>query len=221
MRSDRARSCGVSRTPLQTAAGALLVAILVASAGAAPVIDRVLAVVQGSIVTLSDVNAAMALGLVNTAGAADPVGSALEQLIERSLQLVEVERYAPSEPAAEDVEARLAIIRSRFSNEAELQRMLRATGLTEQRLRAIARDDLRLQAYFNQRFASASVPSDEEVLRYYREHQAEFVRDGTQQTLSEATPEVRRRLEAARRAASIDEWSRSLRLRADVLIIPR
>lgn len=205
----------------RVAAIAINVLLVGGVASAAPVIDRVLAVVQGSILTLSDVNAAISLGLVNTAGAQDPIGSALEQLIERSLQLVEVERYAPPEPRPEEIDARLALIARRFENQAELERMLQATGLSIERLRAIARDDLRLQAYLNQRFASFSEPSDEDVLGYYREHQQQYMRDGVLQPLSEVRADVRRRLETDRRAALIDEWSRQLRLRADVLVIPR
>ena len=204
-----------------TAAALFLWFCLGTAAAAAPVIDRVLAVVQGAIVTLSDVQAAMALGLVNTAGAADPVGSALEQLIERSLQLIEVERYSPPEPSAEEVEARLRPIRARFPDEESFRRTVAALGLTDARLQSIARDDLRLHTYLNQRFASVTDPSDEEVAQYYREHQQEFVRDGVPQPLGEAAPEVRRRLQASRRAGLVDEWSRQLRQRADVLVIPR
>lgn len=186
----------------------------------APLIDRVLAVVQGSILTLSDVNAAIALGLVNIAGASDPIASALEQLIERSLQLVEVERYAPPEPATAEVDARVGVIRRRFASEAALEHTLRATGLTLDSLRSIARDDLRLQAYMNQRFAFGDA-TDDEVLRYYREHQQEFLSEGVPQPLEQVAPAIRRRLETSRRAALIDEWSKQLRLRADVLIVPR
>lgn len=206
---------------MRVTAGAVCALLFASAAWAMPVIDRVLAVVQGSIVTLSDVNAALALGLVNTAGAADPVGSALEQLIERSLQLVEVERYAPPEPAPDAIDARVALIRRRFAGEAEFEQMLRVTGLTVERLRAIARDDLRLQAYLDQRFASFSEPSEDDVRQYYRERQQEFVRDGVQQPLTAVAADVRRRLQAERRATLIDEWSRQLRLRADVLVIPR
>lgn len=209
------------RTPHVTAAALLFCLVFGSVVAAAPVIDRVLAVVQGSIITLSDVQAALALGLVNTAGAADPIGPALEQLIERSLQLVEVERYSPPEPSAGEVEARLRPIRARFPDDESFRRTVAALGLNDERLRAIARDDLRLYAYLNQRFASVTDPTDEEVARYYREHQQEFVRDGVPQPLSEAAPELRRRLQAARRAELVNEWSRQLRQRADVRVVPR
>ena len=65
----------------------------------ADVIDRVLAVVGGQIITLSDVNAALRFGLVPADVSTDPVDAALQRLIDRRLMLAEVERYAPPEPS--------------------------------------------------------------------------------------------------------------------------
>jgi hypothetical protein len=58
-------------------------------------------------------------------------------------------------------------------------------------------------------------------MRYYRAHQNQFVRNGVQQALTEVEGEVRARLGAARRTTLVEEWSRQLRDRADVLIVPR
>jgi hypothetical protein len=132
-----------------------------------------------------------------------------------------VERYAPPEPAAEEIAARVRRIHQRFESEDDLQRTLSVLGLTTERLNAIARDDLRLEAYLNQRFAPVTDPPEEEVSRYYREHQREFIRGGVLLSLGQVAGEIRRRLETALRAERIDEWSRQLRLRADVLVIPR
>ncbi len=188
---------------------------------AAAVIDRILASVSGGIITLSDVNAAIELGVVNTSGASDPLQAALDQLIARSLMLAEVDRYAPPEPGAAEIDARIGTLRARAGTEERLKQAMTAGGLSEASLRGIARDDLRLEAYLSQRFATLTPAADEEVLRYYREHQNVFVRDGVQQPLAEVEAEVRRRIDASRRAALIDEWSRQLRQRADVLILPR
>ena len=69
----------------------------------AETIDRVLAVAGGQVILLSDVTAALDLGLVSDDGAADRVGAALAKLINRDLVLVEANRYAPPEPADADV----------------------------------------------------------------------------------------------------------------------
>src|SRR5437660_1579258 len=101
---------------------AILVAVLVFSGGAmasAEIIDRVVAVVAGQVITKSDVDAAVALGMAGN----------LQELIDRMLMLNEVRRVAPPEPTATDVQARLARMRARFASPAAFARMLAASGL--------------------------------------------------------------------------------------------
>jgi hypothetical protein len=225
MRSDGTAPDARPRRRATIAAAVLGLLVLFAAAAApvrvhgAPIIERILAVIAGSIVTLSDVHAAIRLGLVDPGAAVDPVAAALEQVIERSLMLIEVERYAPGEPDQEAVSARLRELHARFATDEARQRSLAAYGLTDARLAAIARDELRLERYLAQRFASGGVARDEEVLAYYREHASEFTRDDLPRPLSEVEPEIRRRLDAARRAALVDEWVRGLRRRADVTVL--
>ena len=59
---------------------------------------------QRQLITLSDVNAAHDLGLVTPRDSGDRVRDVLSQLIDRELQLAEVDRYAPPEPSAAEVE---------------------------------------------------------------------------------------------------------------------
>ena len=61
----------------------------------AEVIDRVLAVVAGQVITLSDVRAVSELALLVGSNAPDALRGTLDQLIERELILTEVRRYAP------------------------------------------------------------------------------------------------------------------------------
>jgi hypothetical protein len=200
-------------------AAALFALIAPASLVAAPIIERVLASVSGTLITLGDAHAAIALGLVETRGTDDPIAAALDQLIERTLMLEEVERYAPPEPDPAALDARLAELRARLSSAQPLDRALEAYGLTPQALRSIARDDLRLSAYIDQRFAPSIPATDDAVMRYYSDHQQEFTSGGVLRPLAEVEAEVRRRLDAERRARLIEEWTLGLRLRADVLVV--
>src|SRR5687768_17366957 len=87
-------------------AALLLAALFVPAPPArAEIIDRVLAVVDGQIVTLSDARAALRFGLVPADVSADPIGAAMQRLIDRRLTLAEVERYAPPEPPQAAVDA--------------------------------------------------------------------------------------------------------------------
>lgn len=123
-------------------------------------IERTLALVGTQAITLNDVRAAMALGLV----AATAVPDATSQLVDRELVLREVQRYAPPMPAESAVEARLAEIRGRLQEPGALAGVLEQHGFTETRLRAWLRDDLRTDAYLAQRFASASTPEQRREL---------------------------------------------------------
>ena len=133
-----------------TIAGVLMAATLNAE-----VIDRVLAVVSGQVITLSDVTAARELGLQTAPGAADPVRAILTKLIDRELELAEVDRYAPPDPPAEAVDRELAAIRARFPSAASFDAALSRAGLDDRHLRETIRQNLRIRAYEDQRFTAA------------------------------------------------------------------
>ena len=133
----------------------LAVAILPVTLDAQPqgeLIERTLAIVAGQAITRADVQTARALALVN---AADDT-AAIERLVERTLILREVERYAPPEPEEAAIEQRLRELRDRLGAQ-ELPKLLSLGGFTEARLRAWIRDDSRIASYLNQRFAIAGV----------------------------------------------------------------
>lgn len=136
---------------------ALVVAFMLASgvvrASADEVIDRVLAVANGDVILLSDVRVARALQLVPDAGAADPDRAVLSGLIDRALMLNEVDRYAPPEPTAADVDRAFNEIRDRAGSLAALNDVLLKNGLDERRLRDTLRQNLRIRGYLTQRFA--------------------------------------------------------------------
>ena len=153
---------------LPTAALAVaLSAALAATQQSGELIERTLAIVGGQAITLSDVRAALALGLIDEAATGDAVGPATQQLIERSLVLREVQRYAPAEPAETAIDARVAVLSTRFPTADALRAALATVAFSELHLRAWARDDLRIAAYLDQRFAAAGSP----------ERRAELVRD--------------------------------------------
>jgi len=132
---------------------ALIVATLMASVVAAETIDRVLAVVAGQLITLTDVTAATDLGLQSADGAADPVRAVLSKLIDRELVLAEVDRYAPAEPTAEAVDREVQRVRQRFSSPEAFDSALARSGIDEAHLRETLRQDLRMRAYLDQRFS--------------------------------------------------------------------
>jgi hypothetical protein len=140
---------------------ALLLTALAVQPG--ELIERTLAIVAGQVITLSDVRTAAALGLVAGVEPQTPIETAAPRLIDRLLILREVQRYAPPEPAAAQIDERLAQVRQRLASPAEFARVLEAGGFTEARLRAWIRDDLRIEAYLRQRFAAAGSATQDVV----------------------------------------------------------
>jgi hypothetical protein len=125
------------------------------------IIDRIMAVVGGQPITLSDVQAATVFGLVPPAPPAtpDPLSYAVDRLIERVLIMTEVDRYQPPEPAPEAVAERLTAIQQKVGTPQAFDAALRNTGLTIDQVRRDIRDDLRMQTYLNQRFGTADPPT--------------------------------------------------------------
>jgi hypothetical protein len=180
------------------------------------VIDRMLAVVAGDLIMLSDVTAAVEFGLVPRASGPDVTRSVLTQLIDRSLMLAEVDRYAPPEPGAAAVDRELQTVRGRFATADAFRAALIRYGLEETHLRETVRANLRLRAYLEQRFTVAG-PSDEEIAAYYRDHQDVFRRGGLVPSLDEAREDVVQTMAFARRQTMVDEWIAGLRRRATIL----
>jgi hypothetical protein len=164
--------------------------LLAAGPVSAEVIDRVLAVVSGQIITKSDVEAATALGLID---------EGLQSLIDRILMLNEVRRVAPAEPSTGDIDRRVAEIRSRFASASALEQALAASGINDAVLRIYAEDDLSLAGYIDERFSAASQPTDEEV--------------------RQAGEASRAKLAAERRQTLIAAWVGELRRRADITVL--
>ena len=129
---------------------------LVSSVAAAEVIDRVLAVVGGVVITQTDAIGAFELGLISPGPTDDPIAAVLSQLIDRQLVLAEVERSAPPEPTADAIERAAQAVRGHFPSEQAYAAVLTRSGIDTPRLRQILRDRLRVDAYLEQRFAGAA-----------------------------------------------------------------
>lgn len=183
-------------------------------------IDRVLAAVGGEIITLSDVNAVLRFELVPPVVTADPVQAVLELLIDRRLALAEVERYAPPEPADSAIDAGLADVQRRFADGAAFEAALSQSTMSRDELRRFVRDSLRIETYMEQRFATAAQPSEDEIVRYYKEHPSDFTINGALPPLAEIRARVNERLVAERRREAVAEWHAGLRRRGSVVVMP-
>ena len=139
---------------------------LVQPPAAEQLLDRVLAVVGGQVILLSDVRLFLEAGLAEEpSGAADPISSALERLIERRLILDEAARYVVEDPASDEVDARLARIERRVGGSGALDAALEAAGYGRRDLEQVVVDDLRIERYLARRFPPPTRPGEAPAAR--------------------------------------------------------
>ena len=141
----------------------VLLAALLMQNPSAQVIDRIMAVAGTQPITLSEVAAAIQFELVPVpSGTKDPTGYVLERLIDRTLKLVEVDRFQPPEPDPVEITLQVDRLEARYGSAEALDKALAMTGMTRERLRRVYRDSLRMQIYENQRFGTILDPVERE-----------------------------------------------------------
>ena len=190
---------------------------LMPTAARGEVIDRILAVVNRELITLSDVAAAIRLGLVSVPQqGSDPTRAVLDALIDRQLELGEANRYQPPEPAESQIQARMEAVRSRFSTPAAFAQALANSGVSEDQLMLRLREDLRIESYLNQRFGVPRPASDQELIDYYRAHPADFSTASGVRPFAEVREQIRARLSTLQRASLVADWLTSLKRRTEI-----
>ena len=185
------------------------------SLDAQQLIDRVLARVGTEAITLTDVRALVEFGVVEGKTATDP--AAVQHVVDRQLVLREVARFPPSEPQAAAVDQQLTTMKTRAG--ARLDEVMRANGLDEVRVRALARDTLRIRTYLEQRFGLANQVSEDEARKYFEEHRDQFTRGGVQPSFEDVSAEARRRASEARLQTAVTGWLQDLRVRSEVAMV--
>lgn len=204
----------VARGAAATAGIAL--AILVGASGTAAAqtgavrLDELVAAVGPRVLLGSDVRLARDLGLVPPA--LDD-GQTIVRLVDRTLMLVEVERFQPPAAPTARIDDRVAELR-RAVGEGAWESALRRNGVDEAHVRAVVAQELRLDAYLRQRFGALAEPSDDDL------REASARRSQAQASQGMARPEdearLRRDLTAARMDALVAAWVTELRQRGDV-----
>ena len=183
-------------------------------------LDRILAIVAGHVIMHSDVRAFIDLKLVDVAQDAEPEATTLTRLVERWLILDQVDRYVVAGPPTAIIERQLTDVRTSFSSEAVFISALEQVGYTTDDLRQVLRDDIRRDAYLDDRFMAVRLPSDDQLREYFEAHEDEFMQSGRLVTFVEARPFVLQRLAAELRTGLIAEWVEGLVRRAEVVRMP-
>jgi len=184
-------------------------------------VDRVAAVVDRQVITVSEVNQMVELHFFpRNAGESedDYRHRILEALIAQALRFRDVERFGAEDIPKDSIEARVTEIGKRFPTPADLDAALKRMELTPDELRALVKRQLQVEAYVQERFAPLVFVSNDEIETYYRGtwSQQRRQRGLAIPPLAEVREEIRALLRASRLQEEIEKWTTQLRERANV-----
>jgi hypothetical protein len=201
--------------------GCVLLLGWAASASAAdPVLDRVVAQVDGQVITLSDLRFEAHVALVERGGASladapldeSALRSALELAIAQRAAGAEADRLGSFTLEAQDVEARFNRFAARFPDKAAVEAFLRASGADESQLREVLARALRAERALDARVRLRAQVSESDVRRAWEAA-------GSPGTFEESRAAIKEQLVRTRYEAAAKEELAKLRAAAQVRIV--
>lgn len=198
----------------------LALVLLLSVPAMATTVDRVAAVVDRQVLTVSEITQLMEIRFFSPKSASvdDQRRDVLDALIAQALRYRDVERFGAQDIAADTIEARVVEIRKRFASDEEFAAALARAELTLDEVHALAKRQLQVEAYIQERFAPLVFVTNEEIDEYYRTSWTQQRRERglAVPPLSEVREEVRAAVRSARLQTEIEQWTTQLRARANV-----
>ena len=181
-------------------------------------VDRVVAVVNGEPVTLSEAREVIALA--PAAAPAPTLEEAVERLVAARLMEREARRY-PAEPLPpEEAEATFRALQERFDDPDHYRATLLRLGIREDYLRRRIERELLVDRYLDRRFGPLVQVNQREVEQYYREVLLPDLPPGAQPPLEQVEGSIRRILAERDRNRRIAAWVEELEEAAEIVRFP-
>jgi len=202
-------------------AKAILLLLFLPSTISAVVVDRIAAIIDREVITVSELEQTIALRIIPSAPKEDEDTyrrRVLDTMIAQTLHFREVERFGAEDVSADSVESRVREASGRFSSEAEFESTVARLELTPEAVRTLIKRQLQVESYIEERFSPLIFVSIEEIELYYRNtwQPQRVARKLANIPLAEAREEIRSLLKAERLQREINGWTEQLRSRANV-----
>ncbi len=198
----------------------LLLILILAVPVAAVTVDRIAAVIDRQVLTVSEVTQMVEIRFFPRTSESedDHRRDVLDALIAQALRFRDVERFGAQDIPADTIEARLQEIQRRFASEAEFAAAIARAELTVDEVRALVKRQLQVEAYIQERFAPLVFVSPEDIEAYYRGPWTaqRRARGLAVPPLEQVREEVRLAVRGTRVQQEIDKWTGQLRERANV-----
>jgi peptidyl-prolyl cis-trans isomerase SurA len=190
--------------------------ILIAAASHAVLLDRVVAAVNNDVITLSELQQAVAF---NAAVGGKGSGSRLEMdtlqgIINRRLLLQEAYRLKVAEVSEQDIAAEVVRLRERLGTEASFREFLARIGMTEAQLEKLLGERLLVERFVEKKIGLFARVNRDDVQAYFRDHPDEF-RD---KRFTEVQKQITARLSEQKISQQLDQYVDDLRSRAFIRI---
>lgn len=199
----------------------IIALLLVVTAAPAATIDRIAAVVDRQVLTVSEVSQMVALRFFPRAANTsedDYRHDVLEALIAQALRFRDVERFGAADIPKDSIETRLREIEGRFASPAEFAAAVQRAELTLDDVRALVKRQLQVEAYIQERFAPLIFVSNEEITSVYNGTWGaqRRARGLPIPPLNDVREEIRALLRSDRLQSEVERWTAQLRARANV-----
>ena len=172
-------------------------------------IDRILAVVNEKIISLSDVEAYQVI-----LGEGRSQQTVLQELIDQRLLLGEASKFKFTEPSAKAVETALRQLEDGWESREKLDQMLAQLNISQEDLQNLIKTHITATEVIHQRINFFVFVSPDEIERYYQQHTDEFSGLPFDQAQLEIQDVLNRKKAETKRKEYLDR----LRARAKILI---
>ena len=184
-------------------------------------VDRILAVVNHQLVTLSDLHRYEAFLALNDGKKSwepppSPSPAMLQQLIDQRLLLEEAEKFEVSPPKTADLTEAQDRLAKRFTSPEEFQSTLLRWGLDRESLRRELEDHLTVERFVDQRITFFVIIPPAEIQKYYEAHREEY----KEKRLEAALAQITRRLTDLKAKEKLEAYLKKLREKASIQINP-
>jgi hypothetical protein len=185
------------------------------------VVDRIAAVVDRQVLTVSEVSQMVQLRFFpRPAGQSDDDyrRDILDALIAQALRFRDVERFGAEDIPKDSIEARVQEMTRRFPSPADFDAAMARAELSPDEVRALVKRQLQVEAYIQERFSPLIYIANDDIDTYYRGPWSAQRRERglTVPPLAQVREEIRSLLKSTRLQEEIEKWTAQLRARANV-----
>lgn len=199
----------------------LALVILLAWPASAVTVDRIAAVVDQQVLTVSEITQMSEIRFFPRLANTDDEHrrEVLDALIAQALRYRDAERFGAEDIPRDTIDARIEEIKRRFASEAEFSAALARAELTLDEVQALAKRQLQVEAYIQERFAPLVFVSSDDIEEYYRGPWSKQRRErglAVPPLTTEVREEIREAIRSTRLQDEVEKWTTQLRARANV-----